>query len=134
MDKQPVYVITGFLESGKSTMIREMLTDDYFTGGERTLLIVCEEGEVEFDDELLKGSNTVVAVADDIESIEAGLFKKLNEEFKPERVIIEYNSVWTLHRLFSAPKPDEWVKLVASSFLVSSKDGAFFSIPRLCFF
>ena len=108
MDKQPVYIITGFLESGKSTMIREMLTDEYFTGGERTLLLVCEEGEVEFDDKLLKDANTVMVNVDSIETIEQGFLKKVDKEYKPERIIVEFNSVWTLARLFNAPKPENW--------------------------
>ena len=108
MDNAPIYIITGFLESGKTTMIREMLTDEYFTGGERTLLLVCEEGEEEFDDELLKKANAVKVDVNSIEDIEGGLMRRLDREYKPERVIIEYNSTWTLLRLFNAPKPEEW--------------------------
>ena len=108
MDYSPIYIITGFLESGKTTMIREMLTDDYFTGGERTLVIVCEEGEEEYDEALLKKANAVKIEAQSIEELEGGLFQRLNREYKPERIIIEYNSTWTLPRLFKAPKPDNW--------------------------
>ena len=108
MDSVPIYIITGFLESGKTTMIREMLTDEYFTGGERTLLLVCEEGEEEFDDELLKNANAVKIDVDSIEDIEGGLLRRMDREYKPERVIVEYNSTWTLPRLFKAPKPEGW--------------------------
>jgi len=108
MDSVPIYIITGFLESGKTTMIREMLTDEYFTGGERTLLVVCEEGEEEFDAPLLKNANAVKVDAESIEELEGGLLRRLNREYKPERVIIEYNSTWTLPRLFKAPKPEGW--------------------------
>lgn len=108
MDNQPIYIITGFFESGKSTMIREMLTDEYFTGGERTLLLSCEEGEVEYDEKLLKDSNTVLVNVDSIESIEKGLLNEVHQKYRPERIIIEYNSMWTLPRLFNAPKPETW--------------------------
>ena len=40
----PVYLITGFLESGKTTFLQGVLGDPDFSQGERTLLIVCEEG------------------------------------------------------------------------------------------
>ena len=43
----PVYIFTGFLESGKTTFILDTLSQDYFATGERTLLIVCEDGETE---------------------------------------------------------------------------------------
>ena len=49
----PVYLFTGFLESGKSTLIQETLADPEFTEDEKTLLILCEDGEVEFDDAVL---------------------------------------------------------------------------------
>ncbi len=108
MDRQPIYIITGFLESGKTTMIREMLTDEYFTGGERTLLLVCEDGEEEYDAEMLKKANAVKVDVESVEDIEGGLLNRLDREYKPERIIVEYNSVWTLARLFNAAKPDNW--------------------------
>lgn len=49
-----VYMINGFLESGKSEFIRYTLDQPYFRIREKTLLILCEEGEVEFEESLLK--------------------------------------------------------------------------------
>ena len=54
MNPIPVYTFTGFLESGKTKFIQETLEDPRFNTGERTLLIVCEEGEIEYEEELLK--------------------------------------------------------------------------------
>ena len=108
MEPVPIYIVTGFLESGKTTMVKEMLTDEYFTGGERTVLMVCEDGEEEYGEELLKNANTVKIDVENIESIENGLMNELEKQYKPERVIIEFNSVWTLARLFNSPKPEKW--------------------------
>ena len=47
MDDMPVYLFTGFLESGKTSFIDETLADKRFNNGQRTLLLVCEEGEAE---------------------------------------------------------------------------------------
>ena len=44
----PVYLFTGFLEAGKTKFIQETLEDKRFCNGERTLLLVCEEGEEEY--------------------------------------------------------------------------------------
>ena len=55
-----VYLITGFLESGKSTFLDFTLRQDYFQIDEPTLLLLCEEGEVEFDADELKRYNTYV--------------------------------------------------------------------------
>ena len=51
----PVYLFTGFLESGKTTLIKETLLDAGFNTGERTLLLACEEGMEEYDDDFLVG-------------------------------------------------------------------------------
>ena len=56
----PVYLFMGFLEAGKTTFIQETLEEDYFNDGERTLLFACEEGMEEYDEELLKRTNTTV--------------------------------------------------------------------------
>ena len=47
MKNIPVYLFTGFLEAGKSTFIKETMDDERFTNGEKTLLLLCEEGEEE---------------------------------------------------------------------------------------
>ena len=45
----PVYIFTGFLEAGKTKFIQETLEDARFNDGERTLLLLCEEGIEEFE-------------------------------------------------------------------------------------
>ena len=60
-----VYMINGFLESGKSEFIRYTLEQPYFQIRETTLLILCEEGEVEFDRALLRRSGTVLEVIEE---------------------------------------------------------------------
>ena len=50
---KPVFVINGFLESGKTEFINYTIAQPYFRTKGRTLLIVCEEGEVEYDKQLL---------------------------------------------------------------------------------
>ena len=44
MTDVPVFLITGFLESGKTTFIKEIFNDPEFYDGEKILLIVCENG------------------------------------------------------------------------------------------
>ena len=58
--KTPIYLVTGFLESGKTSLIKNMLEDEDFSAGERTLLIVCEEGEEEYDAKLLRKANGII--------------------------------------------------------------------------
>ena len=47
MNKTRVYLFTGFLESGKSSFIQDTLLEQGFGEDEKTLIIACEEGEVD---------------------------------------------------------------------------------------
>ena len=101
----PVYIVTGFLESGKTKFMEEMISDPDFSEGERTLLIVCEEGEEEYDEALLKKSNTVLVNLENPEDMAGDSLVKLDAQYRPERVLIEYNSTWLLQTLYQAKKP-----------------------------
>ena len=104
----PVYIITGFLGCGKTRFVTEMLTDENFTEGERTLLLCCEEGEDEYDPEMLKKTNTALVNLEQVRDIAGHKLARLNKEYRPERVIIEYNATWLLENLYQAKKPDNW--------------------------
>ena len=101
-----VYIVTGFLESGKTKFMREMLTDEGFSEGERTLLLVCEEGEEEYEPELLKKCNTVMVNLESPEDMAGDKLIQLDKKYRPERVLIEYNATWLLSTLYSAKKPE----------------------------
>ena len=89
-----VYMINGFLESGKSEFIRYTLEQPYFQTRGKTLLILCEEGEVEFDEPLLKKSRTILEVIDEESDFTPEKLIELEKKHKPERIIIEYNGMW----------------------------------------
>lgn len=63
----PIYLVTGFLESGKTTFLDFTLQQEYFAIDGKTLSILCEEGEEEYDMDKLKLTNTVVEVIEDEE-------------------------------------------------------------------
>ena len=89
-----VYLMTGFLDSGKSQFLKFTLTQDYFQIDGTTLLILCEEGEEEFDPlEMAKHGVKIIKIEDQEELTEAFL-NELNEKYSPERVVIEYNGMW----------------------------------------
>ncbi len=108
LDYIPVYMIAGFLESGKTTMILDMLKDPTFTSGEKTLVICCEEGEEEYDPDLLIEHNTSLAILEEPEELTSLRLKELNNQYHPERVIFEYNTMWTIERLSRCRMPEGW--------------------------
>ncbi len=91
---KPVYVINGFLESGKTEFISFTLAQPYFRIKGKTLLLLCEEGEVEYDPELLKKSNTEVELIEKEEDFNPAHLTDLEKLHKPERIIVEYNGMW----------------------------------------
>ena len=91
---RPVYLINGFLESGKTSFIRFTLQQPYFQIKGTTLLLLCEEGEEEYDEKLLKQSNTVMHVLEDEEDFDAVKLVALEKQYNAERIIIEYNGMW----------------------------------------
>ena len=64
MEKTPIYIFTGFLEGGKTSIIQESLNDEKFNSGEKTLVILCEEGEIELDASPFWGKNVTIHVID----------------------------------------------------------------------
>lgn len=106
----PVYVITGFLESGKTSFMQETLQDPGFSSeGERTLLLSCEEGIEEYQESILKKYNTILVPIEDAENFTTDFLKKCEQEHRPERVLIEYNGVWQLKQLLEMELPKDWV-------------------------
>ena len=98
----PVYLFMGFLEAGKTTFIQETLEEDYFNDGERTLLFACEEGMEEYDEELLKRTNTTLVYVEDQEDFNTEFLTSKLLEHYPDRVIIEYNGMWTIDHMVEA--------------------------------
>lgn len=96
---KPVYIINGFLESGKTEFISFTLAQPYFQIKGNTLLILCEEGENEIDPKLLKKSRTVLELVEDEEDLTPELLSSLEKKHKADRIIIEYNGMWNFKEL-----------------------------------
>ena len=101
----PVYMINGFLESGKTEFIKYTIAQPYFQSRGTTLLILCEEGEVEYEAKLLKKSRTVVELIEDEDDFTIENLEELVKKHKPVRIIIEYNGMWNCKDLVL---PDDW--------------------------
>ena len=105
----PVYLFLGFLESGKTKFIQETLEDPRFSSGEKTLLLVCEEGEEEYETiRFADAENVQLVVLERKEQLTEEFLKKLQLQHEAERVVVEYNGTWMLDDLFSA-MPEGWI-------------------------
>lgn len=104
----PVYIITGFLESGKTTFIKETLEDPNFASGEKTLLLLCEEGMEEYDQAELEKDNVFLLPVESEEELTPAFLKKCQNEYRPKRVIIEFNGTWSMSGFIDRGMPRDW--------------------------
>ena len=102
----PVYVFTGFLDAGKTKFIQETLEDPRFNNGERTLLLVFEEGEEEFDLSAYPHKAVYLQTADQ-ETVTTEELQALAEKYRIERVIMELNGMQMIEPLYQR-MPEDW--------------------------
>ena len=106
MQQIPVYVFTGFLDSGKTKFIQETLEDPRFNAGERTLLLVFEEGEEEYDFSAYPHKNVFLEVLNQ-QTVTTKDLWLLSKKHKAERVVAELNGMQQVGDLYMR-FPEEW--------------------------
>ena len=130
----PIYMITGFLESGKSSFVQEIFESGEFADGDRGLYICCEEGEVEVSKKAADSCRIQTVFLEDESELTAEFMEKCRREYRPQRVFIEYNGMWDPDTIFSMDLPEGWeiyqvVTMVdASTFNVYLQNGDMKSI------
>ncbi len=106
--KIPVFVIHGFLESGKTQFALETLADEYFSDGERNLVIACEEGIEEYDDDTLKEANATLVMLEDKSELNEKFLNECQKKYKPTQIVLEYNCMWGMDYLRDMYMPKGW--------------------------
>lgn len=105
----PVYLFTGFMDSGKTSLVEETLFENEFGDGSRGLIIMCEDGEKEYDEDKLRTVNFKLASIESEEEFTTEKLQQLQEEYLPEQVFIEYNGTWGMERILENDLPKGWV-------------------------
>ena len=103
----PVYAFTGFLESGKTKFIQETLEDPRFNSGERTLLLVCEEGEEEYDSSSYPHACVYKEVIEDLDDLTADTLDAMAKKYHAKRVVAELNGM-RMAGDFYEKMPSDW--------------------------
>ena len=106
MQQIPVYAFTGFLDSGKTKFIQETLEDPRFNAGERTLVLIFEEGEEEYDLSTYPYKNVYLEVLDQ-QTVSTEELKALQKKYKAERVVAELNGMQQVGDLYMR-FPSQW--------------------------
>ena len=126
----PVFIINGFLDSGKTTFIIDTLKNDGFYKQGNTLLLVCEEGEVEYDKVELEKYNVHIETFDEVDGFNPEKLYEITEEYHPDRIVIESNTMWDQSKL-KFPSTFQVAQIV--SFIDFSTFGVYYNNMRQMF-
>jgi uncharacterized membrane protein YcgQ (UPF0703/DUF1980 family) len=105
----PVYLFTGFMDSGKTSLVQETLFENNFGDGAKGIIIMCEDGEKEYDEEQLKTINFQLTTIDSEEEFTPEKLQEINDSYLPQQVFIEYNGTWGIDKILEAKLPKGWV-------------------------
>ena len=105
----PVYLFTGFMDSGKTSLVQETLFENDFGEGEKGLIIMCEDGDVEYNEDKLRTINFKLTSIESEEEFTSEKLEQLNQEYLPKQVFIEYNGTWGIDKILEAKLPVGWV-------------------------
>ena len=103
----PLYLVTGFLEAGKTKLIQDILEDEEFNNGAKILVLLCEEGMEEYDPSRFAAPNVSVLTVEDEKDLTLELLAAYNKSHEIDRVMVEYNGMWQLEKLYEA-LPHNW--------------------------
>ena len=96
----PIFIVAGFLDAGKTTFIKDALQKDGFSEKGKTLVILCEEGEIELTKDLLDTYNAEAVVVNSSDELNEKFFTDIIDKTTPDRIILEMNCMWELNDLF----------------------------------
>ena len=108
MQEIPVYLFTGFMDSGKTTLVKDTLFNQGFVEEGKTLLICCEDGDEEYDQAELKKNFVSFVTIEKEGDFNAENLKRIQEEYAPEQVFIEYNGTWGMDTILETDLPKYW--------------------------
>ena len=103
-----VYLMTGFLDSGKTQFLNFTLKQDYFQIDGKTLLILCEEGEEEYDPMEMLKYGVVIERVEDQEDLTEEWLEEMDRKHEPDRVVVEYNGMWKVSDFEALTLPEGW--------------------------
>jgi hypothetical protein len=103
-----IYIFNGFLDSGKSSFLLDTILDTDFCENEKTVVVVSEEGEVEYDQERVESVNCDLVYVHSEEELNSDLFKSIKDKYHPTQVLIELNGMYDTKSVIDVEKPDGW--------------------------
>lgn len=120
MEATPVFMFTGFVESGKTTMIQTWLTQQFFREQKKVVVIVCEDGFTEYEEDKLS-KNVVVCMCENNEDLTAGFLADIEKKYAPTAVLFENNCMVSIDDVLDIQFPENWDIVQISAMIDASK-------------
>ena len=92
MKEVPLFLLNGFLESGKTTLIKEIIENNENYQNNSTVVIACEQGEIEYDEEWCEKNQVHIEYIENQEDFTPAYLKNLDKIYCADQYVIEYNS------------------------------------------
>lgn len=106
--KTRIYLFTGFLDSGKSSFINDTITSTDFCDGEKTLLVVSERGEKEYNQEEIESLNCDLVYIHKEEEWNLSFLTDMNNKYRPTQVLVEVNGMFNVNHFIECETPEDW--------------------------
>ena len=104
----PVYIVTGQLDSGKTSFVKDTLMEQEWLENGTTLLLLCEEGDFELSADYRRERRITALSVDDEAVFTADYCEELLRKYKPAQIIIEFNGMWNLQEFLKKDFPKSW--------------------------
>ena len=103
----PVYLVAGFLDAGKTNFINGILEDGFARQDPHASRSAAKRARRSTSRNAL--DNVTVVTVEDEEDLKCSYLKELEKEYHPKQVLIEYNGMWQMERLYREVLPANWV-------------------------
>ena len=108
MREIPIYLFTGFMDSGKTRLIKETLFENGFAEVGKSLILCCEDGEEEYDEEELRRIQAQLVMVEREEDFTAEFLAQIAVQYQPDQIFLEYNGTWGMDTLTETKLPRGW--------------------------
>lgn len=125
--KVDIEIVTGFLGAGKTSFVNGLIKNA-LVSKEKLLVIQCEKGERNIEEDILRNSQIVVKQYEPTKLLTENYLKNMINGYSPHKIIIEYNGTRNIDELLSVLNKKELKKMCCVSTIFNISDAVTFNL------
>lgn len=125
--KTQIDIVSGFLGSGKTSFINKLLENNGLSK-DRIVILQCETGEIEIDNQIIEGKNVYLKSVVKDSSFDSNYIVEVIKKYLPQRIIIEHNGMEKLGELLNTLNESSIRKNCVIGTIVHIIDAATFDV------